>query len=247
MGEIDTSTAAVERLMDGVTPGPWEWGGYPDNIKLQTVHHGKLYVMDFVRKGFSGAQPRFQPKGSGGMTKADELLQFCVVDRSIVGEKSARADGNVYRMDVRGIDHPDARFIAASRELVPALAAERDEADRRAGAAEREMADLRDTISKRSHWLRGAKAEAGYHDNVSFDTVWAETLGMARAADTLRAENERLRATPPEVTALVAAATDLRDQIARWHDGAPPAGPDESKALFEALDEAITAWEAANG
>ena len=54
------------------------------------------------------------------------------------------------------------------------------------------------------------------------------------------------RAVPPDVTALVAAATDLRDQIARWHDGAPPAGPDESRALFEALDGAITAWEAAN-
>lgn len=54
------------------------------------------------------------------------------------------------------------------------------------------------------------------------------------------------RATTPEVTALVAASTALRDHIARWHDGGPPAGPDESRALFEALDDALTEWEAAN-
>ena len=54
------------------------------------------------------------------------------------------------------------------------------------------------------------------------------------------------RATPPEVAALVEASTALRDHIARWHDGGPPAGPDESRALFEALDDALTAWGAAN-
>ena len=67
---------------------------------------------------------------------------------------------------------------------------------------------------------------------------WGETEAEAIAA-------WNRRATPPEMTALVAAATDLRDQIARWHDGAPPAGPDESRALFEALDGALAAWEAA--
>ena len=167
MTKIDTSTESIARLMDGVTPGPWEWGGYPDNIKLQTVHHGKLYVMDFVRKGFSGAQPRFQPKGSGGMTKADELLQFCVGDRSIVGEKSARADGSVYRMDVRGIDHPDASFIAAARDLVPTLAAERD-----ALRAERER-------------LRGillAAVDAWDTHNESGDMMQGRWVGDARAA-----------------------------------------------------------------
>ena len=71
------------------------------------------------------------------------------------------------------------------------------------------------------------------------------TLGQSgrNEAEAIAAWNRR--ATPPEVTALVAAATDLRDQIARWHDGAPPAGPDESKALFEALDVALKNMEAA--
>lgn len=54
------------------------------------------------------------------------------------------------------------------------------------------------------------------------------------------------RATPPEVTALVKASTALRDHIARWHDGGPVAGPEESRALFEALDDALSKWETAN-
>ena len=116
--------AEVKAMLDGATPGPWEWGGHPDNLKLQTVHHGKLYVMDFVRKGFSGAQPRFQP-AKRGMVNADVLLQFQVGDQTIVGEKAARADGSVYRYDVRGVDAPDARLIAAAPDLARALLAAR--------------------------------------------------------------------------------------------------------------------------
>lgn len=41
-------------------------------------------------------------------------------------------------------------------------------------------------------------------------------------------------------------AEALRDQIARWNDGGPAAGQDESKALFEALDSALATWEKAN-
>ena len=59
------------------------------------------------------------------------------------------------------------------------------------------------------------------------------------------AHNWNQRTVPPEVTALVEASKALRDQIARWHDGAPPAGPDESRTLFDALDGALTALEAA--
>lgn len=89
---IDTSKEAVERLMDGVTPGPWEVRG------KQTV-------------------------GTGQMTIA----------------KCGRKNGSA-----------DARFIAAARELVPALAAERDAQTARADAAEAEVARLtaeRDTAS----------------------------------------------------------------------------------------------------
>lgn len=61
------------------------------------------------------------------------------------------------------------------------LTAELAEADRRAGAAERRMADLEDTISKANRSRDRMKEEAGYHTNVSFDVVWAETLAKAKA------------------------------------------------------------------
>ncbi len=103
------------------TPGPWEWGGTPDCIHLQTVHHGKKYVMSFCRKGTRYGQPMFQPNGRG-MVKAEDLLLFQVGDPSIVGERAARADGSVYRYDVRGIAAPDAHLILAAPDLYAALA-----------------------------------------------------------------------------------------------------------------------------
>lgn len=51
-----------------------------------------------------------------------------------------------------------------------------DEADRRAGAAERKMESLRDSANARKSWLSRAKKEAGYDDSVSFDKVWKEAL-----------------------------------------------------------------------
>jgi len=64
-----------------------------------------------------------------------------------------------------------------------ALAKERDEADRRAGAAERRLADEKDTASKRTQWLRKAKASLGYHDNTSFDKVWKDVTDAAAERD----------------------------------------------------------------
>lgn len=57
------------------------------------------------------------------------------------------------------------------------------EADRRAGEAERKMADMQDTIYKHRCWNDEAKDAAGYHRNVSFDIVWAETLQKAKERD----------------------------------------------------------------
>ena len=75
MINIDTSTEAVERLLDGVTPGPW------------AVDSGSAYC--------------------------DVVTEHGVPDADFVICK-----------------HPsikDARFIAAARDLVPALLKERDE------------------------------------------------------------------------------------------------------------------------
>jgi hypothetical protein len=64
------------------------------------------------------------------------------------------------------------------RAQVAALTIERDEADRRAGAAEREKADIRKTKNLQTEWLDNAKLRAGHHRNDSFDLVYDELLGI---------------------------------------------------------------------
>ena len=60
------------------------------------------------------------------------------------------------------------------------LREERDEADRRAGAAERSLSYLQDSENARKSWLSDAKKAWGYHDNVSFDVIWAEALALKK-------------------------------------------------------------------
>lgn len=83
------------------------------------------------------------------------------------------------------------QFAIDAAAEIQRLTEERDEADRRAGAAERtlgaELEDLRDTARKRAEWLRKAKKRAGYEDHVSFDKVFADLLIIAE-------ENKKLRA-----------------------------------------------------
>lgn len=118
--------AALLALREGTTPGPWGWFGnasYRPSVYLATRHSGRRYVMDFVRWGMQGAQPRFQP-ARFGMVDAKDLIQFEVGDQSVRGIDAAKADTSVYRLDVRGIDAPDARLIAAAPELLDALDAQ---------------------------------------------------------------------------------------------------------------------------
>jgi hypothetical protein len=139
---------SVLEIPEGYTPGPWEWGGYPDDIRLQTVKHGKQFVMTFARKGMRGAQPRFQTKGYMH-NAAEDLIVFQVGDRSIRGEKAARADGSVYRYDICDIDHPDARLL----KLAPEMAAE---IGRLRAEVARLTADLEVALDEsRSEWRRG--------------------------------------------------------------------------------------------
>lgn len=72
------------------------------------------------------------------------------------------------------------------------------------------------------------------------------TLGPSRESETEAIAAWNCRSASPEVTAIIDAATALRDQIAIWNDGGPAAGPDESKSLFDALNSALAAWEKAN-
>jgi DNA repair exonuclease SbcCD ATPase subunit len=71
--------------------------------------------------------------------------------------------------------HPDVAFIIQ----------ERDDADRRAGAAERKLEDMEETKRRHKFWLSQTKKEAGYADNISFDIVWADILGKANKYDAI--------------------------------------------------------------
>lgn len=53
---------SARALADAATPGPWEWFGNTKQyeVYLATKHSGRRFVMDFVRWGMGGAQPRFQ-------------------------------------------------------------------------------------------------------------------------------------------------------------------------------------------
>lgn len=74
-----------------------------------------------------------------------------------------------------------AAFDAKDAEIAK-LIAELAEADRRAGAAERGMADMQDIITRAIRSRDRMKEEAGYHTNVLFDVMWAETLAKAKKA-----------------------------------------------------------------
>lgn len=104
------------------TPGPWSWfgNGKMNSVYLATAHSGRHWVMGFERWGFSGAQPRFHPEGRG-LVDACQLLQFVVGNSDVRGMEQAKADESVYRYDIRNIDNPDARLIAAAPCLLEAL------------------------------------------------------------------------------------------------------------------------------
>lgn len=92
-----------------------------------------------------------------------------------------------------------ANNLKSARKDLRAVSKERDEADRFAGAAAREIESLKDTASRRQDWLTQAKADWGVSDSVSFDDVWREAL-------VTRAERD-------EQAAKVAAVLRLLDRL----------------------------------
>lgn len=83
------------------TPGPWAWFQSDHDIYLATPDRGRLFVMGFRRKGMSGAQPT-----------------FAVWE----GEDRERLGGFMYKgQDLIIKDHPDAKLIAGSPDLLFAL------------------------------------------------------------------------------------------------------------------------------
>lgn len=75
-----------------------------------------------------------------------------------------------------------------------------DEADRRAGAAERQLAHLKDGAAKRERWKNDAKRQRGYEEGVSFDRVWEATCKLADQALAEGGESDGWKLVPPKVT-----------------------------------------------
>lgn len=75
-----------------------------------------------------------------------------------------------------------------------------DEADRRAGAAERRLEQLEDSASKRERWIADAKRRRGYADGVSFDRVWNATCELADRGLAADGEAAGWKLVPLEIT-----------------------------------------------
>lgn len=118
---------SIEEIRDRwekATPGPWEWRGNVDSHRVWlggwTKGLGGTSVMDFVRWGMQGAQPRFIDENFM-MNRASTMPVFEVAPTA-----TERSDCRVYRGDLIGIRHPDAVAIAAAPDDIAALLAEVD-------------------------------------------------------------------------------------------------------------------------
>ena len=103
-------------------------------------------------------------------------------------------------------DTKAAEVIRAQADHIASLEAERDEADRRAGAAEREMQTLKDTIARLNSVRSKQKRDWGVDDNTSFDVIWNEALALkaqlSQAKKELTTQTNRAAAAEQQVTAL---------------------------------------------
>jgi hypothetical protein len=109
-GVSEEQLATWERLANEATPGPWAWFGNTavHSMHLATKHSGRIYVLRFQRWGMRDAQPCFQDREAGIIRPATDFVRY---------ERD-------YRKDIAAIEHPDARFMAEARAMVPSLLAE---------------------------------------------------------------------------------------------------------------------------
>lgn len=102
---------------------------------------------------------------------------------------------------------------------VQAIRLERDEADRRAGAAERELANERKSAETSASWVSKAKAQWGVNDNTSFDVVWEQAMAMKSNQKTVTS----LATAAQEMTAAVGPFVTLLKNAANAENGLLPA------------------------
>jgi hypothetical protein len=96
------------------TPGPWRW---EVSLKSKQISlcggrpRFDLTVMDFERWGMSGARPRLLSTWSDGLMVMEHAEKFATI-----------VSGREHHCEwFQGLDHPDARLIAAAPDLLAAL------------------------------------------------------------------------------------------------------------------------------
>ncbi len=104
-------------------------------------------------------------------------------------------------------------LLTEAASLIQRLEGERDEADRRAGSAERKLAYLEDAGKRETGWLLDAKTSRGYDGNISFDTVWVETCALA---DRAIAAEQALSASQQEVERLTSHLSWAVTELEEW-------------------------------
>ena len=219
MTDADIDAMVADRAAGTPDLGGWAWFGGRDSLYLATRRGGRRFVMDFVRKGMKSAQPRFQIRGC--MHNAiDDLTTYEVGDGTARGQNQAVADSSVYRLDVAGVDHPDARRIARVPAMEQAILALHSEnislraAIVRQAAASRtlreytldEVADLKDMD------------RSEYNAAKSLDAERDANSILTSEVESLRAELAAIRAIPlPTDADLLAEAMKLPEVRALTH------------------------------
>ncbi len=133
----------------------WHW---PDMIRR---HNGVLYM------------------ATGGWSGNESIIAAMKENIGMWSRWVSSTRGGAHEFELQRTDpYRPTRFNLQLE--VESLTKERDEADRRAGRAERLYAYELEQASARRSWLDHAKEEWGVDQNVSFDVVWKECLELKR-------------------------------------------------------------------
>ena len=113
-------------------------------------------------------------------------------------EDSTPYDIEEARLCFTASHHPlyDNKVFELGRILLSAyqaIKAERDDADRRAGAAERSLEHANDRLLAHDRWNHDRKVERGYDPQVSFDVVYGDLVYQADRAKMLERHVEEMK------------------------------------------------------
>lgn len=167
---------------DAVDEALWHWYGH----KLSFSQGERRRFFDAIQVYLSAAPQPEQPARDGveelpGMWERADLTGGATDFEQPIQVSTLPVDifGKLYDVPIAVQLH-----IVNLREKVESLSAAPrqvvDEADRRAGAAERKLADAQAASRKHDEWLYQAKLAAGYGPHTLFSTVWSETLALAK-------------------------------------------------------------------